>query len=254
MAVIAKLCIMWQERSSSAPCRRRTRPDRESSSAAPGRWTSASRPWRRNPARGLQPRAQVRVPQRPARRLLPVRPQARRIRPQPLPVPGQGPRLPPERDWETEGQTSGPAKQIAFSYSGSSQGVGTGFARADTHDLFQAGDKNLAVADLAGIGRLLDGLDHALQQLGHEGHLELHFGQEVDHILRAAIQLGVTLLPPKSLYFRNRQAGDADGRQGLAHFVQLERLDDCRYGGRGGARGGAGGGGGRGGGPPRGGS
>jgi hypothetical protein len=72
----------------------------------------------------------------------------------------------PASSRETAGQASGPTKQIAFSWSCSSQGVGAGFARTDAHDLLQAGDEDLAVADLAGIGGPLDRLDHALQQFG----------------------------------------------------------------------------------------
>src|SRR5574340_1820912 len=134
----------------------------------------------------------------------------------------------PASSRKTAGQASGPTKQIAFSWSCASQGVLAGFARTDAHDLLQAGDEDLAVADLAGVGGLLDRLDHALQQFGPDGDLDLRFGQKIDYVFRAAIQFGVALLPTEPLDFRDRQAGDADGGQRLAHFVQLERLDDCR--------------------------
>src|ERR1700755_1952729 len=40
--------------------------------------------------------------------------------------------------------------------------VRAAFAGADAHGLLDAGDEDLAVADLAGVGGLLDGLDRAL--------------------------------------------------------------------------------------------
>jgi hypothetical protein len=56
-------------------------------------------------------------------------------------------------------------------------------------------------------------------------HLDLDLGQEVDHVLGAAIELGVALLTAKTLHFGHGQAGDADFGQGLAHLVELEGLD-----------------------------
>jgi hypothetical protein len=49
--------------------------------------------------------------------------------------------------------------------------------------------------------------------------------QEVDHVLGAAVQFGMALLAPEALHFRHRQAGHVNVGQGLAHFIQLERLD-----------------------------
>ena len=56
--------------------------------------------------------------------------------------------------------------------------------------------------------------------------LDLDLGQEVDDVLGAAIQLGVALLAAEALDLGHRQARDADLGQRLAHFVELERLDD----------------------------
>ena len=42
------------------------------------------------------------------------------------------------------------------------KGVGAGFAGADADGLLDAGDEDLAVADLAGMGGLLDGLNGTL--------------------------------------------------------------------------------------------
>ena len=56
--------------------------------------------------------------------------------------------------------------------------------------------------------------------------LDLDLGQEVDHVLRAPVQLGVPLLAPEPLHLGHGQTGDADLRQRLAHLVELERFDD----------------------------
>src|SRR6185369_17340001 len=50
--------------------------------------------------------------------------------------------------------------------------------------------------------------------------------QEIDHILRAAIQLGVALLPAKALGLGHGDALEADFVQRFLHLVELERLDD----------------------------
>ena len=56
--------------------------------------------------------------------------------------------------------------------------------------------------------------------------VELHLGQEVDDVLRAAVELGVPLLAPETLHLGRRHARDTQLRERLAHIVELERLDD----------------------------
>ena len=58
------------------------------------------------------------------------------------------------------------------------------------------------------------------------GDLELHLREEVHHVLRTAVELGVALLAPEALDLGDRDALHADGAQGLAHLVKLERLDN----------------------------
>ena len=53
----------------------------------------------------------------------------------------------------------------------------------NTHRLQQVIDENLAVTDLAGIGRLADGLDHPFHVLVGGGDLQLYLRQEVDLVL-----------------------------------------------------------------------
>src|SRR5688572_32539788 len=92
--------------------------------------------------------------------------------------------------------------------------------------MLHRGDEDLAVADLAGARRLDDGVDGALDLgIGHH-HLDLHLGQEIDHVLGAAVQLGMALLAAEALDLGDGQAGDADLGKRLAHFVELERLHD----------------------------
>src|SRR5476649_698383 len=104
--------------------------------------------------------------------------------------------------------------------------VGIGFAGTDANSLFQIDHKDLAVTDLAGVGRLGYRLDNPVKILVVNGDINLHLGQEVDHVFRAAIQLGVTLLPTEAFDLSNGNALHADLGQRLAHVVQLERLDD----------------------------
>src|SRR6185436_18300805 len=64
-----------------------------------------------------------------------------------------------------------------------SERIRAALAGADPDDLLGLRDPDLAVADLAGAGGLLDGVDHALRLvLGHQ-HLDLHLGHEVDLVL-----------------------------------------------------------------------
>src|SRR5258708_15092827 len=102
-------------------------------------------------------------------------------------------------------------------------------AGADAQRLLDGGDEDLAVADLAGMGGLLDGLDGALD-LGVIDHdLDLHLGQEAHQVLGAAVDLGLALLAAETLDLAHRQARHADAGQGVAHLVELERLDDRRH-------------------------
>src|SRR3990167_3270658 len=104
--------------------------------------------------------------------------------------------------------------------------VGIGFAGTDANRLFQIDHEDLAVTDLAGVGGLGYRLDNPVQILVVNGDIDLYLRQEIDHVFRAAIQLGVTLLPTEAFDFSNGNALHADLGQRLAHVVQFERLDD----------------------------
>src|SRR5688572_2694711 len=101
-----------------------------------------------------------------------------------------------------------------------------GLAGADANHFFQIEHEDLAVADLAGVRRALDCFDRLLNQLRLDRGLDLHLGQEVHHVLRAAVELGVAFLPPEPLHLGHGNSLHADRRERLAHLVELERLDD----------------------------
>src|SRR4029079_18981303 len=69
-----------------------------------------------------------------------------------------------------------------------------GFAGADADNLFQVEHEDLAVADLPGIGGLLDSLDHLIQQFGLDRSLDLYLGQEIHDVLGPAIHVCIALL------------------------------------------------------------
>ena len=99
-------------------------------------------------------------------------------------------------------------------------------ASTNTYHLFDWHDKNLAIADLAGTRSLDDGLDGSVHVFRIDDDFDLDLGQEIDHVLGTTIQLGMPFLTTETLDLGDGQAGDTDFRQGLADFVELERLDD----------------------------
>src|ERR1700730_565543 len=100
-----------------------------------------------------------------------------------------------------------------------------GLAGADAHGVVERDYEDLAVTDLAGLGRAGDRLNDLVDQGGIDSHLDLHLGQEVHCVLSAAVDLGVPLLAPIPFDLRDRQAVDADRSQRITHLVKLERLD-----------------------------
>src|SRR3954462_14751855 len=108
----------------------------------------------------------------------------------------------------------------------SSDRVGSGLAGADADRLLDARYKNLAIADAAGLGSLADRLDGVVDEIVVEHDLELHLGEEVDHVLRPAIELRVALLPAEALGLDDGDALQPDLLQRLFDLVELEGLDD----------------------------
>src|SRR3569833_1450347 len=95
--------------------------------------------------------------------------------------------------------------------------------------MFEAEDENLAVADLAGLGGSGDGVDGAVDLGIGDRDLDFDFGQETHGVLSATINFGMTLLAAVPLHFRDREAMNADGGQGISDLFQLDRLDDSHH-------------------------
>src|SRR5690606_36698245 len=102
--------------------------------------------------------------------------------------------------------------------------VGIELAGADAHHAVQVPDEDLAVADLAGPRGLHDRLDHGVELVVGDRDLELDLGQRVDHVLGAAVELGMADVASEDVALGGGDTGHAGLRQRLAHVVELERL------------------------------
>src|SRR5215469_14374000 len=98
-------------------------------------------------------------------------------------------------------------------------------AGADPDCFLDCRDEDLTVTNTAGMRRLLDGLDGALDEGVFHHYLDLHLGQEINHVFRPAIKLGMTFLPAETLGLGNGNALDADFMKRFLHFVELEGFD-----------------------------
>jgi hypothetical protein len=108
-------------------------------------------------------------------------------------------------------------------------GVAALFASTDTNDFLDGGDEYLAVADPAGMGRLLDRFDSALDQTVVQNHLDLHLGQEVHDIFSTTVQFRVAFLSPETFGFGDGNPLDPDFVKGFLHLVEFEGLNNGFY-------------------------
>src|ERR1044072_2546672 len=90
-------------------------------------------------------------------------------------------------------------------------------------------DEDLAVADLAGLGRCRDGLDCPVDEFRCNRDFDLELRQEADCIFGAAIDFGVPLLAPVALHLGYGQPLNTDRRKGFADLIELERLDNGHH-------------------------
>src|SRR5215471_1319536 len=102
----------------------------------------------------------------------------------------------------------------------------SGFAGADADSLVEADDKDLAVADLAGLRGRGDRLDDLVGLVGGNRHFDLQLGQEAHGVLGAAVDFRVALLTSVTLDFGDGHPVHAYRSQSVADLVELERLDD----------------------------
>src|SRR5204862_4700651 len=68
------------------------------------------------------------------------------------------------------------------------------FVVADANRFVDAGEKNFAVADVAGAGGGDDGFDRFIDHGVGEDDFEFYFGDQIDAVFASAIELGVALL------------------------------------------------------------
>src|SRR2546423_3088240 len=132
----------------------------------------------------------------------------------------------PRSDASSSSAARASRSRAAITSECASERVGTGLPCANAEHIVDRLDPDLAVADLAGTSGLDDPLDDAsCLPVLHE-RLELHLGNEVDRVLRAAVNLGVAALATESLHLGDRDAMDAELLKCGFHVVELERLDD----------------------------
>src|SRR4249919_503382 len=88
-------------------------------------------------------------------------------------------------------------------------------------------DPHLAVTDPTGLRGLLDDAEDVLGVTVVRDDLDPDLGHERDVVLRAAIDLGVALLPAVAADLRDRHPRDPEGLEGLTDLFPLVRLDHC---------------------------
>src|SRR5438105_4743872 len=99
-------------------------------------------------------------------------------------------------------------------------------ARADADRRLHRRHEDLAVADVAGLGRGRHDLGHLVHELVGYDDLDLDLREEVHGVLAAPVQLRVALLPAETAHLGDGHADHADAGERFLDVVQLERLDD----------------------------
>jgi hypothetical protein len=92
-----------------------------------------------------------------------------------------------------------PASRKPYEWGYALDGGITFLVGADADRIFDAGDKDFAVADLAGLGGLGDGGHGGVHLFVGEDQLEFDLGEEVHGVFAAAIDFRVTLSAARSL-------------------------------------------------------
>src|ERR1700722_1648781 len=96
----------------------------------------------------------------------------------------------------------------------------------DADHFFKCRDKDFAIANFPGPRPFSDGLQNSGNQLIRRQDRDLYFGQEVNRILGAAVNLGMTLLTAEAPYLGYGYSLHADTVEALLYFIQLVRSDD----------------------------
>ncbi len=106
-------------------------------------------------------------------------------------------------------------------------GVGAFLTGTDADEAVDAGHPDLAVADLAGVRRRLDGRDDRVHAGIVDHQLQANLGHEVDLVLGSAVGLTVATLATEAAHLADGDALHTGGLEGVLHVVQFERLHDC---------------------------
>src|SRR5579862_9033663 len=106
--------------------------------------------------------------------------------------------------------------------------IRTGLPGPHPQRLLELEYPHLAVACLSRPSYVTYCFHHLLRNRVIHRELDLRLWQEVDAVLRAAIDLRMAMLSSVPVDLRDRHALDTDIRDCLAHLIDLERLDDSR--------------------------
>src|SRR5436309_1784084 len=103
---------------------------------------------------------------------------------------------------------------------------GSALSGADADHVIHGRDEDLPIPDPPGARPADDGVYRLPHPVIRHQQGDVYLGQEIHHVLGAAIELGVALLTPESLDLLHRQSGDSGLRKGFHHLIEHERLDD----------------------------
>src|SRR5262245_35098882 len=88
--------------------------------------------------------------------------------------------------------------------------VQSGLPGADPDRFLDVGDKYLAVADPPGLGGATDRVDGSFHHVVAKYDFDFDLGEEIHHVLGAAIEFRMSLLATEALGFRHRDALQTD--------------------------------------------
>ncbi len=116
-----------------------------------------------------------------------------------------------------------PAQQVLIALM--LQGLVASLVVANPDGIRDLGKKYLSIADLSGVCCRRDGLHGSVHHVIRQDHFNLDLRNQVHRILAAAINLGVTLLPPVASGFEHRHAFKTGLVQRIFDGIQLRRSE-----------------------------
>src|SRR6516225_8422889 len=108
---------------------------------------------------------------------------------------------------------------------GTLDGPGISLVVSNVHRVLQRSHEDLAVADLPGANRPLDGGDGLFDELARDRDLQTDSWQKVHHRFVSREELGAARAT-EAFDFRDRYPGDVELGQGLADLIEPEMLDE----------------------------